>query len=86
MDPDKEPTFTYYEDDDTGKAHQQPEADSIPDLDLYLNSEVLLPQDGECMKTARVIGRAINTDGDLVGVYDSNPILSTRVYDVMFPD
>ena len=84
--PIEQPASTYYEDEETGKAHEQPEVDDIPDLDLYLNAEVLLPQDGEYMKAARVIGRATNNDGEPVGMYDSNPILNTRVYDVMFPD
>ena len=58
----------------------------MPDLDLYLNAEVLLPQDGEYMQMATVIGRATDSDGVPVGSYDSNPILNTRLYDVMFPD
>ena len=86
IEPNEQPISTYYEDDKVGKAHEQPEVDDIPDLDLYLNAEVLLPQDGEYMRTARVIGRATDTDGDPVGTYDANPILNTRVYEVMFLD
>ena len=63
-----------------------PEVDEISDLDLYLNAEVLLPQDGEYLRAARVIGRATGEDGVPIGTYDSNPILNTRIYDVMFPD
>ena len=81
-----QPTNMFYEDDTTGEAHEQPDVDSIPDLDLFLNAEVLLPQDGDHMKAARVISRATDDDGAVIGEYNSNPALNTRVYDVMFPD
>ena len=80
------PTADYYEDEATGKAHEGPEMDDLPDLDLYLDAEVLLPQDGEHMRAAKVIGRTTNSDGVPLGTYNSNPILNTRIYDVMFPD
>jgi len=38
------------------------------------------------MRAARVIGQAKDTDGNVKGRYDTNPILNTRVYDVIFPD
>ena len=47
---------------------------------------MLLPQDGEHMGAAKVIGKTTNSDGVPLGTYNSNPILNTRVYDVMFPD
>ena len=47
--------YTIYEDESTCKANKQPETDDIADLDLYLNAKVLLPQDGEYMKAARVL-------------------------------
>ena len=75
-----------YEDDTTGKAHEMPEVDDINDFDMYINSEVLLPQDGEHMRAAKVIGRATDSEGKAIGNYHSNPVLKTRVYDVMFPD
>ena len=49
---------TFYEDETTGKAHEMPEADDIPDLDKYHNVEVLLPYDGEYLKAAQVVGRS----------------------------
>ena len=72
--------------DNSGDSISQPEVDSIPDLDLFINAEVLLPQDGEHMRAARVIGRATNEDGLPIGEYNVNPVLNSRVYDVMFPD
>ena len=63
-----------------------PDVDSIPDLDEYINAEVLLPQDGEYLRAATVVGRARDRDGMPIGEYHHNPILNSRVYDVMFPD
>jgi len=33
-----------------------------------------------------VLGQSTGSDGDPIGEYDDNPILNTRVYDVLFPD
>ena len=44
---DDDPTEETYPDSVNGKAHTLPEADTISDLDLYINAEVLLPKDGE---------------------------------------
>ena len=49
-DPAEEP----YSDSVNGKTHTLPEVDTISDLDLYINAEVLLPKDGEHMQAARV--------------------------------
>ena len=45
----------YYDDDVDGES-QLLDTDVFPDYDEYLNTEVLLPQDGEHMRAARVIG------------------------------
>ena len=79
-------SFKIYEDDTNGKAHEMPEVDDIPDLDLYLNAEVLLPQDGDHMSATKVIGKISDRYNNPIGTYDSNPILNSRVYVVMFPD
>ena len=64
-----------------------PEADDIPDTyDVYIDAEVLLPQDGKHLQAARVIGRAKDANGKLFGTYHQNPMLNTNVYEVMFPD
>ena len=62
------------------------DVDQIPDFDQYLTAEVLLPQNGEYMQAAKVISRAKDGDGNVIGEYNRNPILDSRVYDVMFPD
>ena len=46
----------------------------------------MLPQNGEHMKAARVLGRVKNNDGKYIGKYDKNPILDTRMFNVEFPD
>ena len=63
-----------------------PDADDIVDLDLYMDAEVMLPKDGEYMQAARVIGPARDKNGKQIGTFNQNPILNTKVYEVMFPD
>ena len=53
--------------------------------DTLINAEVLLPQ-GEDLQKARVMKRRINTDGNEIGTYDSNPLLNSIIYEVEFPD
>ena len=62
------------------------DVDDYSDFDAYIGAEVLLPQNGDVLKAARVIGRAVDDSGSSIGQYDSNPMLNTKVYDVMFPD
>ena len=62
-----------------------PEADTFPDLDQYLNAEVLLPN-GEHMQAATVMLRSKDANGRVQGRASDTPILDTRVYDVLFPD
>ena len=56
--------WTTYCDNDSGEAHEMPEADDFNDLETYINSEVLLPQNGEHLKAARVIGIAKDAKGN----------------------
>jgi hypothetical protein len=56
-----------------------------PFYDAMINAEVLLPQ-GEKMTSAKVKGRHKNSDGDITGTYDSNPLLNSMLYDVEFED
>ena len=51
----------------------------------YIESEVLLPSNGKEMSSAKVVSRVKYKYGNLKGTYNKNPILDTRVYDVMFP-
>ena len=38
------------------------------------------------MSSAKVVSRVKDNAGNIVGSYHNNPILDTRVYDIMFPD
>jgi hypothetical protein len=66
-----------------------PEADEVGDIndyDEFLGAEVLLPQDGEHMRSATVVKRVLDENGRVKGTYSANPMLNTRIYEVMFPD
>ena len=56
-----------------------------PITDYLINAELRLPQ-GENLEHAKVIGRSKDINGEIVGVYDNNPMLNTMIYDVEFPD
>ena len=45
-----------------------------------------MTQDGEHMQSSMVISRAKDDMGIVIGVRNSNPVLDTCVYSVMFPD
>jgi len=76
----------YVDDIENGHNSSMPEADDIETYDEYINSEVLLPREGEHMQVARILKRSTNDNGALIGNANKNPILDTRVYDVMYPD
>ena len=71
-------------DDEDGVPQDIPEADNDA-YDELINAEVLLPLNDK-MQSGTVIGRAKNNDGNGQGRRDANPMLDTRIYDVMFPD
>ena len=75
-----------YEDEFGGQAHQMPEADDVPDLDRLIGAEVILPQNGVSMQSGKVVGRVTDGSGKPIGVYNKDPLLDTRVYEVIFPD
>jgi hypothetical protein len=52
--------------------------------DLMVGVEVFLPQ-GEGKALCKVLRRSVNKEGMVTGVYDSDPSLSTMIYDVQFP-
>jgi len=88
--PESDPTdplseYQHCEDND-GEISNLPEADDIMDYDLYINSEVLLPHNGEHIQAARVMGRSKDANGGVTGSHHLNPMLDKRVYDVIFPD
>ena len=81
--------------DDTTSEHEPFEADLVdaagkPILmhsltDVLINAEVLLSKD-DSTALARVIRRAVDSNGKVIGEWDSNPILNTLVYECEFND
>ena len=53
--------------------------------DVLINAEVLLNR-GDSAALARVICQAVDSDGKVIGLWDSNPILNTSVYECEFDD
>ena len=77
--------YVPYEDEDIGDGLVEiPDTDD-DQYDLLINAEVHLPHRDK-KTNALVIGRHRNEDGEIVGTRDENPILSTAIYDVAFPD
>ena len=54
-------------------------------IDAFVNMEVLMSQGGE-ERVARVVGRAVDENGELIGQHNDNPVLNTLLYEVEFPD
>ena len=46
----------------------------------------MLPKDEVHLQAARVVGRAKDSNGKKIGLFNKNPILNTQVYEVIFPD
>ena len=59
---------------------------STPEYDKYIKSEVILPREGGQFQSANIIRRATKSDGTSVGSYNDNPIIYTRIYEVIFND
>jgi len=89
-------TFQLYredvpEDNDDNEHFQpealQPEQDDIePDIyDELLLAEPVLQQDGVYAR-AKIIGRKRDANGNLIGSYNPNPLLNTRIYLTSFPN
>ena len=70
--------------DDVEEPSKIPEADDFADYDLYIDSEVLFPQNREHMRAARVVYRTNNQYGKLIGDHNPNTILDTRIYKLRY--
>ena len=75
-----------YETED--KEEAVPELADADDLDLnrYLAAKVQIPKDGYTFATGKVVRRARDSSGELIGKAHNNPILDTSVYEVEFED
>ena len=86
---------TYADDEETGVSPLPDDNDPLsspgqsvfesPISDRLIQAELYLPQ-GEHMASAKVIGRAKDSDGLPIGTYDDDPMLNSMVYNVEFPD
>jgi hypothetical protein len=66
--------------DATGRA-----IDSQPAYDRMINTELMLPQNGE-YQPVTVIGRTVGPSGRPEGQYHEDPAMNSMTYDVQFPD
>ena len=90
---DDDPEFQQYvnqiiDDENIPHADQSMESDHTPDsFDPYLNMELALNRgDNEDMLHARVKRRALDEDGELIGIASNNPMTDTRQYEVEYID
>ena len=54
-------------------------------VDALINAEVFLPH-GDDLLVAKVLWRAIDSKGKVIGFPDTNLLVNTLQYDVEFPD
>ena len=66
--------------DSTGKAICE-----NPFTDTMIHSKVILPW-GENIQSAKVLGITKDDDGNIIGNFDSNPILNSIIYNVELTD
>jgi len=90
------PNYVPYSDDDKTASVQLPDDNDPlkndgrfslfekPITDQFINAELNLSQ-GEDFRSAKVIRRAKDGNGNIVVSYDENPFLNRLVYDVEFP-
>ena len=80
------PILDLFVDDNEGNHQHAADADATPEVgDEYIGAQVTLPH-GTMNSSGRVVRRIRNDDGTVQGTRNDNPILDTRVYEVVFPD
>ena len=82
---DCEPGLISLSDDNDPVDFNDNELFEQPITDKWIHAELRLPQ-GEEFKSAKVIGRSKDDNGNVVGKYDDNPLLNTMTYNVEFSD
>ena len=86
--PISDPYVGYKDDPNIPEDHINGENKTVfeaPLADLLIHSEAHLPQGNE-LRAAKVIRRATDEDGQIIGTYHDNPLLNTLQYEVEFPD
>jgi len=61
------------------------EADDI-NIDKYISAKVMIPKDGHTFAAGRVVRRARDEQGELIGKEHSNPLCDSSIYEVEFED
>ena len=81
------PEYELYKDDVDGTAQHVPDIDDVTseEGDHYIGAEVNLPV-GCNLRTGTVKQQARDEAGELQGIWNQNPILDTRTYQVEFPE
>mmetsp|Transcript_8647 Transcript_8647/g.12593 ORF Transcript_8647/g.12593 Transcript_8647/m.12593 type:complete len:946 (-) Transcript_8647:1039-3876(-) len=76
-----------FDPDEEAEIYSTPEADEFTpeSYDEYLSAQLVLPV-GEELRRGEVVRRRRDQNGRPVGIRNSNPILDTREYEVIFPD
>jgi hypothetical protein len=59
---------------------------TLDEIDKYTGAQVVLPTSDGQQVLAQIKGRKRDTNGNLIGQENSNPILDTRIFHVEFPD
>ena len=85
--PPGEEDITYPWDERWDDVAMQDETSSTQrDLDTYIGAQVVLPGEDGHEVLCRVKGRKRTADGRLIGDFNPNPILDTRVFEVEYPN
>ena len=83
------PQYEPYGDDDdkTGVDLTMPEADDFDHdaYDKYIAARIVVPK-GDTITYGKVVRRKRDTDGNLIGHSNQNPILDTSIYEVLLDD
>ena len=79
------PEHELYADDFEGTHEHVPDIDNVTpaEMDNYVGAQINIPYDGEIV-TGTVKRRATESDGELRGTANDNPMLDTRMYEVEF--
>ena len=74
-------------DDDLAEIPLKEQDDStMKDLDEYIEVQVLLLDREGVEVLCKVKGRKCDSNGTFIGVYNANPILDTRIFQVEHPN
>jgi hypothetical protein len=84
---DEDPEEYEYEQSPMDDQAISPDVENVEEdsYDELLMTVPIIQRDGQTLR-AKIIGRKRDTNGDVIGTYNPNPILNTRIYLAEFPD